>query len=337
MRELLSILLAALLLAAPTTACAVEAPDDTDLVTDAFSYQAVGDYNSFALPRIDREGEGIQAVNDAIWRELYEEELYSEYGAMTAIEEGWSPEPYNMTYDWAVNGDLLSLWTVSSYSNDYNVYFVYNVSLSAGRRITDGELLDVLELDPDDFYGQAALVLSDTFEKQSSMSPEDEFKAQQRQANNDPANVRAVRPYLDGNGDLCVIGRICAMAGAGEYAQPLTVMTADRLPAAISSASLPETLSAEERLACFIERCDSEFFAPADIAGFDEQMCVYAINGAYARAGRIFADPALEEYFSRFVWYRPSIEPDQFTDDLLGPYQLANIRLVLDYQAGQGF
>lgn len=245
-KNLISILLAALLLAAPGQGLAAgEGSDELDsgIVTDAFCYDPddEDEFLSFAVPKIQWEGDGIHAVNDAIWEELYEEQLYSEYGAMTAVEEGVSPEPYGMSYSWAVNGDVLSLWTVSNYSNDYNVYSIYNVSLSACRRITDQELLQVLGIDQEDFYALAAQVLSDTFEELSAVAPEDEFKAMQRQTNNDPANVHAVQPYLNENGDLCMVGWVSAMAGAGEYARQMTVLPADQLPEEICSADLPET------------------------------------------------------------------------------------------------
>lgn len=341
MKKLVCILLAAaVLLGAGVSALADGAAADyAGLVTDAYASQYGDEWGSygFAVPRINWDGDGIQAVNDAIWSELYEGLLRGESGALTAIEGGWSPEPYQMSYAWAVNGDVLSLRTVSSYSDDYNVYGVYNVSLSVGRRICDSELLSVLGIGQDDFYAQAGTVLSDTFEQQCGAFPEDDFKAQQRADNNSDANVRAVQPYLDENGDLCMIGTVYTLAGAGQYAQPLTVLGRDQLPQTVSSAGLPQEQPADERLTYFLEHCDSEYLTRADIEGFDAKMCEYARNGVYARAGRKFLSTELQEYFSQFDWYNPTIEAGQFADSMLSSVQQANVALVLNYETEKGY
>lgn len=335
MKKLVSILLAAaLVLTAPAAALAAPAYDVT--VTDVFSYDG-GDGLEFHVPRIEYEGEGIQAVNDAIWADLYEDQLYSEYGAMTAIEEGWSPEPYRVTYKWDVSGDVLSLLTMSFYSNDYVVYGVYNVSLSVGRQITDSELLSALGVDEDQFLLFAQTALVQEFEAQFGAFPDDEFKQAQRQSNQSEDNARRVRPYLDGAGDLCGIGRVYSLAGAGEYAHELTLLDRGEDAPAVSTADLPETAPVDGRLADFINGCDSRYFTRADIAGFDEQMCLYARNGVYAKLGWIFESAHLREYFSRFDWYTPTLEPSQFTADMLNDCQRANVDLVLAYEAEMGY
>ena len=338
MKKLLSILLAAVLalgLAVP----ALGAEDPAELVTDAFSYtysDEWGDYG-FAVPTINAEGEGIQAVNDAIWANLYEGVLYSEYGAMTAVEEGWSPEPWAVEYDWAVNGDVLSLWTVCHYSGDNDTYAVYNVSLSAGRRITDQELLGVAGIDQSVLYDRAAQALADAFEEMCGTFPEDEFKAQQRTGNNSDANIRAIRPYLDKDGGLSVVGSVYTLAGSGISNRQFTLADRTELPEAISSADLPETVGADERLIYFLEHCDTEYLTQADVEGLDEQSCLYALNGIYARSGRKFADHSLQSFYEQFAWYRPEVEPAMFTGDMLNEFQNANLTLILNYKTEMGY
>ena len=181
------------------------------LVTDAFTYDYGDEWGAYAyhIPKIDRPEPGIQAVNDAIWRAFYDDVMDSDYGPLTAIHEGWSAEPYSINYDWAVNGDVLSLWVWCSYSGDCNYYTVYNVSLTSGRKIADSELLDALGLDQAKYYARMGQVLSDAFEQSCAFCPEDELKQEQRQANNAAANIRAAQPYLGENGDLCAIGTAC--------------------------------------------------------------------------------------------------------------------------------
>lgn len=341
MKKLLSMLLAAaLILTAPAAAFASGSSSDySDLVTAAFSYTYGDEWGtySYSVPQINWPGDGIQAVNDAIWEQLYDQQLYGQYGALTAVEEGYSGEPFGVSYEWAVNGDVLSLWTVSQYSGDCDTYSVYNISLSANRRITDDELLHVLGMEREDFYDRVRPVLADTFEQWCADFPEDEFKAEQRQGNNAEENVRAVRPYLGRNGALCVVGTVFSLAGAGEYSRQLTILDRSQLPQTISSADLPAQMPIDERLVYFIESSDSKDLSEADIAGFDEQMCVYARNGVYARSGRKFADQDLQDFFMQFAWYTPAIEPGDFDAALLNEYQSRNIALVLDYEAQHGY
>lgn len=342
MKKRISMLLACLLVlaaAAPALADGDE-PDYTDLVVDAFSYDYGDEWGAygFHVPKIDRAGPGYQAVNDTIWKDVYDGELASEYGAMTAIREGWSPEPYTVSYQWSVNGDILSLRTLSRYSGDCDYYDVYNVSLSVGRQISDAELLDAVGLDQEKYYAQMGQVLSDAFEQSCSASPEDEFKQEQRQANNAAANIRAAQPYLDDNGDLCAIGTVYALAGAGQFQQPLTVLERSHLPAlTISTADLPETAPVDDRLAYFLDHCDSEYLSRADIEGFDADMCNLARNGVYARSGRMFQLEKFQKFFEQCDWYVPSVAPADFTNDMLNDYQIHNIDVVLSYEQDHGY
>ncbi len=305
-----------------------------DLVTDGYTYtygDEWGDYG-FHVPQIDREGPGFDEVNAAIWAELYEDQLMGEYGSVTAIEQGWSPEPYTVDYDWAVNGDILSLWTVSRYSGDCDFYSVYNVSLSAGRRVTNQELLDLAGVSEDQFYSAVRHALSAAFEEYNTYGQEDAFKAQQRGDNNSETNVRAVRPYLDKDGGLSVIGTVYALAGAGQFERQLSVMSQKRLMGPIDSSGLPDSPAESDPVIRFIERSGSEYLTPADIQGFNKQMCLYARNGVFARLGRCFEDASLQSYFRQFNWYRPVITPDEFDANIMNDYQRKNVALVLSYE-----
>lgn len=87
----------------------------------------------------------------------------------------------------------------------------------------------------------------------------------------------------------------------------------------------------------FIMNCDSVKFTEKDIEGFDESMCRYARNGIYARLGRKFDDDALTEYFSQYDWYKPTIDPDDFSESYLNSYQLANRDLIVAYEKENGY
>lgn len=346
MKKLITLLLAAaLLLAAPITAAAEEAPAadpaptvDPNLVTDDYTFSGGNEWGSFNchVPVINLPGDGIALVNKAIWNDVYASVL-GEYGAMNAVEEGYTPMPSLVDYTWAVNGDVLSLIVFRSYEETYMRYDVYNVSLTQGRHITNDELLSVLGV-TDSFYDRVRTVMSNAFEEGSVWAPEDEMKASQRAFNNSDENIHAVRPYLDANGDLCIIGRVAALAGAGEYAHELTVMSRDELPVqSVSTAGLPAETPLEDRLMYFMQNSDTTVYTRDYLEGFDSQMCTYALNGIYARAGRIFENDELYAYYCQFSWYQPEIPADQFSDTLLSDCQRQNIDLILAYKTEMGF
>lgn len=345
MKKCLSIILAVVLaFGAAAPALAAGGLSGEELVTDAFTLDYGDEWGSygFSVPKINRDDPGIQEVNEAIWKEFYDGILNTEYGPLTAIDEGWSAEPYSMEYRWAVNGDVLSLWVWCSYSGDYDVYSVYNVSLSAGRRISDSELLSVLGVEEDAFYAQVTAELSDQFEQLNGMFPtEDDFMREQldqaRANTSGEANVHAVRPYLTEDGELYAIAKLYTLAGGGELNFPMPVLGRDQLPAEIVSAGLPEQAPLDGRLTWFLDGCTSQVFTRADIEGFDEQTCLYARNGVYARSGRMFNDPDLQAFFSRFSWYYPYVEPADFTSDMLNDCQIQNIALVMAYESEHGY
>lgn len=339
MKKLITLILSgAMLLCAPVAAAAAEPSDNADLVTDAFTYTyADGSEYGYHVPKINLDGDGIQAVNDAMWEELYEKQLRGDGGALTAIEGGWSPEPYAMDYKWALNGNVLSIWARASYSNDYGVYSVYNISVSTGQRISDRDLLSLVGVSQASFYANVKQVLSDTFEAQFGSLPEDEFKAEQRAGNISNSNVQAARPYLDRSGALCAIDTVYSLAGAGEYSQELTIMARDQLPKPLLLSSPPEKPAIDERLQYFIDYNDTVYFTEADIEGFDAQMCLYARNSIYAKLGWDFDMPELKEFFSQFDWYAPTLDPDQFTADMINDCQAANRNLVQSYERSHGF
>ena len=78
------------------------------------------------------------------------------------------------------------------------------------------------------------------------------------------------------------------------------------------------------------------YLSDADLEGMNAQVLCYARNEIYARSGRKFHSPELQQYFSQQYWYIPIYEPDQFPEDLLNPYEIANIRLIEEREAQIG-
>lgn len=62
---------------------------------------------------------------------------------------------------------------------------------------------------------------------------------------------------------------------------------------------------------------NSRYLTESDISGLSLQQLNYAKNEIYARRGRKFDSVELQEYFGSKSWYRGTIEPSQFTNDML--------------------
>lgn len=321
------------------TAVPTPVPTPVPLVSDAFYYQYTGSMGprEYHIPEVNGSGGDFADLNADIWADMYDGLLIENKVLQSALE-GY-PSVTEMTYTWAVNGDILSI-CISAPELEIEIYdyYVYNASLSAGRRITDEELLDSLGMDRASFNVLARAALTQTFNEAWGFW-DDEFSATQLAKTRAEDNLALCQPYLDETGALCLVGRLYSLAGAEYYSTQLTVLTADQFaywPDIVQALSATNE-TADDRLIYFIEHSDSEYFSREDLEGFDEQMCNYARNGVYARSGRKFQDQTLQNYFYQFSWYDPAVEPSQFTDSMLNDYQIKNIALVLAYEQDHGY
>ena len=74
------------------------------------------------------------------------------------------------------------------------------------------------------------------------------------------------------------------------------------------------------------------YLTDADLESFSKEDCKIARNEIYARHGRKFNDEFLQEYFNSCSWYNGTIEPDNFSDDVLNDYEKANLELIISYE-----
>lgn len=94
----------------------------------------------------------------------------------------------------------------------------------------------------------------------------------------------------------------------------------------------PTELDPDERILYIIMNSDTILFTAEDLEGFDEDMCILARNGIYARHGRKFKSQSIQEYFEQFEWYVPTIEPDNFSDQVFNYIESHNIATIRDYE-----
>lgn len=70
----------------------------------------------------------------------------------------------------------------------------------------------------------------------------------------------------------------------------------------------------------------------ADISGLSHDQLELARNEIYARHGRKFTNPTLQNYFNSQAWYTGTIEPEDFTDDMLSDVEKSNIQFIKDHE-----
>lgn len=228
MKKLICILLAAgLTLCLFVPALGADAPADAaDLVTDAYTYAPDdGGYGGgYHVPQINLEGPGAAAVNAAIWADLYEGYMYD---VQAAAESGEWSYIIGIDYSWAQSGDVLSLLAAVRYeANDLCDYFVYNVSLADGERLSDRELFQALGTDRAGFNELLRQAVSAQYDAFADFADADFIATQRDNSLSDEIIARA-KPYMGPDGSLCAVGLFYPIAGAERCFQ-----TFDLTPAA---------------------------------------------------------------------------------------------------------
>ena len=79
-----------------------------------------------------------------------------------------------------------------------------------------------------------------------------------------------------------------------------------------------------------IENSSRELLSEDDIKDLSLQQLNYAKNEIYARHGRKFASKELQDYFNSKDWYNGTVEPEDFSDNMLNDVELANAKLLKD-------
>ncbi|MBQ7682421.1 MAG: YARHG domain-containing protein [Oscillibacter sp.] len=91
------------------------------------------------------------------------------------------------------------------------------------------------------------------------------------------------------------------------------------------------------RTGYLLEGSDSRYVQRSELAGFTAEDCRLARNEIYARHGRKFQDKTIQAYFDSLDWYRPTIEPEDFSESMLNAYETANRNLIVKYEQEKGY
>ncbi len=97
------------------------------------------------------------------------------------------------------------------------------------------------------------------------------------------------------------------------------------------SIELPEdqSITPAEDVDYLVPDADTRYYTKEELSDLDKDQLRLARNEIYARHGRKFKDPELQEYFDGMEWYNGTIAPNDFDDDAeLNKYEKANIDLI---------
>lgn len=83
---------------------------------------------------------------------------------------------------------------------------------------------------------------------------------------------------------------------------------------------------------------DSRYISEEELYTFDAYMCKIARNELYARHGRLFDNPDLQDYFNHRSWYYGYLDASDFNEALaFNKYEKANIKLITKYEKKMGY
>ncbi|MGO5164537.1 MULTISPECIES: YARHG domain-containing protein [unclassified Candidatus Paralachnospira] len=108
-------------------------------------------------------------------------------------------------------------------------------------------------------------------------------------------------------------------------------------PSVTAEESSQETTAGVAEQEYILPDSNTAYLTEADLAGLTKEELRLARNELYARHGRKFKDEGLNQYFSAKSWYHPSIEPDQFNESVFNEYEIANRKLIADYEKKMGY
>lgn len=82
---------------------------------------------------------------------------------------------------------------------------------------------------------------------------------------------------------------------------------------------------------------NSEYISYSDLSGLSQTEVSLARNEIYARHGRKFTSDSIRAYFESQSWYKPRINPDDFSESVFNKYEKKNIDTIVKYEKDKGW
>lgn len=301
-----------------------------DVHSDAFT-DTDGWKCCYHIPQFRLPDDLAQAVNGKIYdycTNVLDQEVYA------MLAENYSPNIGGIAYSWGHHGEFASVLIRKQYSiADYNEFIPLTISAVTGQEVTMDVLLAEFGLDRDGFYSLVRSRLEQYWNERSIHRTDagaDFFDDRVSRTLADE-NIRKAVPYIDADGGLSFTANIYSLAGGDSYWHLIGSegQLEYEYPRCSQNHAFRTIVSPNDPLEYFIEFCDRRYFTEAEIMTFDQEMCVIARNAIYAKSGRIFTTEKLSSLFRKYSWYNPTVSGDDFREDMLNSYQIANRELVV--------
>lgn len=217
----------------PTDSSGESSGDETtipgNLVEDAYSYsysELQGDYEYY-IPKININDSNIELINEEIWDWCYETALKEQ---IKALENSDPTDQYSsvyfldMDYEWAVNGDILSLCINKLYNGGSRYYKIYNISLTTCEFVSEDALLQQAGYSREEYATRLKQVMASAYleyNRVNETTDMDQYIAMSGEKIAETLsddNLSLTRAFLNENGELCIVGIRVSSAGADHYA-----------------------------------------------------------------------------------------------------------------------
>lgn len=303
------------------------------LVADAYFDYIIDRYDNeycYHIPQFNLSGAQFEQINQTIYDQFHDMMVQQVYGSLEEVDY---PEIGEIVYASGYHSGFVSvviqtnstMWADTGYS-------VYTISTSTGQEASMDDLLNVYGMDREGFYSLVHSRLKQYWDDARDIRDNVGATFFDDRVNRTLAesNIKNSIPFINPDGELSFVANIYSLAAGDCY---LHLINADGeiemgLQCTVDH-SAERAEPSGDPLQYFIENCDRQYFTEADIKDFDHQMCVYARNAVFAKSGRIFTSQELKDFFAKYSWYDPRVEPEDFSNDMLNTIQRSNVDLIL--------
>lgn len=305
---------------------------DSELSGKVSAYDCTASYH---IPYIDYDSTACENVNKQV------EKLANDY--MTKEGE-YSTGCIAIGYEWSVYEDLLSLVIRLDFdANEVADFYVYTVNLNKDIQLSKADVIDYLDIDNSTYEKEVQDELDGYFTNTyKDVTGTDEFLKETYDRTIAMSNIRDAVPYVNGDGELCVIGKIYSIAGPDYYERQLSVESLDEeceYSGAVYEAAEYDDSSYDTASDDYIlPYSDSAYLTEEDLDGLTKDELRLACNELYARHGRKFKDADYQAYFNSKSWYHGTVDPEDFDDTaVFNQYELANRDFIIAYEKEKGY
>ena len=84
-----------------------------------------------------------------------------------------------------------------------------------------------------------------------------------------------------------------------------------------------------------LSESNTRYYTADELKNLTADELFIARNEIYARHGRTFTNPELQQYFNGKSWYSGTISPENFDYSVLNSYERANVSTILAVEASR--